>query len=135
MTYYGAKELADSFRTVRRNTIQVAEDIPSDQYRFIPADGARSVAQLLAHIALAPRLQLMCHDGGSRTSFEGLDLFAILVAAGEEDSRDRTKDQVMDLLRSEGEVLGRLSGGRLRRVPRPGIRDAPRHDPGDEEPL
>ena len=30
MTYYGAKELAESFRTVRKNTIQVAEDIPAD---------------------------------------------------------------------------------------------------------
>ena len=28
MNYYGAKELAESFRTVRKNTIQVAEDIP-----------------------------------------------------------------------------------------------------------
>ena len=29
MNYYGAKELANSFRTVRKNTIQTAEDIPS----------------------------------------------------------------------------------------------------------
>jgi hypothetical protein len=29
---YGAKELAESFRTVRKNTIQVAEDIPADKY-------------------------------------------------------------------------------------------------------
>ena len=28
MNYYGAKELANSFRTVRKNTIQTAEDIP-----------------------------------------------------------------------------------------------------------
>ena len=31
MTYYGAK-VAESFRTVRKNTIQVAEDIPEDEY-------------------------------------------------------------------------------------------------------
>ena len=30
MNYYGAKELANSFRTVRKNTIQTAEDIPKD---------------------------------------------------------------------------------------------------------
>ena len=29
MNYYGAKEMAESFRTVRKNTIQVAEDIPA----------------------------------------------------------------------------------------------------------
>ena len=28
MNYYGAKELTASFRTVRQNTIQAAEDIP-----------------------------------------------------------------------------------------------------------
>ena len=28
MTYYGGKELAAAFRTVRNNTIQIPEDIP-----------------------------------------------------------------------------------------------------------
>ena len=36
MTYYGAKELAESWRTVRKNTIQVAEDIPEDKYSSAP---------------------------------------------------------------------------------------------------
>ena len=31
MTYYGAKELARSFRTVRDNTIKIAEEIPEEQ--------------------------------------------------------------------------------------------------------
>ena len=43
MNYYGAKELADSFRTVRKNTIQTAEDIPEDQYGFTPAARQRNV--------------------------------------------------------------------------------------------
>ena len=30
MTYYGGRELADAFRTVRGNTIQIAEDIPEN---------------------------------------------------------------------------------------------------------
>ena len=34
MTYYGGKELAAAFRTVRKNTIQIAEDIPEDKYDF-----------------------------------------------------------------------------------------------------
>ena len=32
MTYYGAKHLADSFRTVRKNTLAIAEEIPEDKY-------------------------------------------------------------------------------------------------------
>ena len=32
MTYYGSKELAAAFRTVRNNTIKIAEEIPESQY-------------------------------------------------------------------------------------------------------
>ncbi len=34
MTDYGGKELAASFRTVRTNTIQIAEEIPEGKYRL-----------------------------------------------------------------------------------------------------
>ena len=34
MNYYGAKDMAESFRTVRRNTLQIAQDIPEDKYGF-----------------------------------------------------------------------------------------------------
>ena len=34
MTYYGAKQLADSFRTVRKNTLAIAEEIPEEKYGF-----------------------------------------------------------------------------------------------------
>ncbi len=34
---YGGKELASAFRTVRKNTIQVAEDIPESQYGHVAA--------------------------------------------------------------------------------------------------
>ena len=39
MNYYGAKEIAASFRTVRNNTLKIAEDIPEDKYSFRPAEG------------------------------------------------------------------------------------------------
>ena len=45
MTYYGGKELAAAFRTVRDNTIKIAEEIPENKYNFKPApdmpDGRR----------------------------------------------------------------------------------------------
>ena len=43
MTYYGAKELAEWFRTVRNNTIRVAGDIPEDKYSFKAAPDTRTV--------------------------------------------------------------------------------------------
>ena len=94
MNYYGAKELANSFRTVRKNTIQTAEDIPEDQYGFTPAEGTRSIARALVHIALSPQLHLEIHAGERRTSFEGLDFPALMKRLGEEEARDRTKVQI-----------------------------------------
>ena len=54
MTYYGGKELAASFRTVRNNTIKIAEEIPENKYDFRAAPDTRSIGQTLAHIALIP---------------------------------------------------------------------------------
>ena len=56
MNYYGAKEMAESWRTVRKNTIQVAEDIPEDKYSFRAAPDTMSVAEILSHLAVTPLL-------------------------------------------------------------------------------
>ncbi len=49
---YGAKELAEGFRTVRVNTTQIAQDIPADKYDFKAAPGVKSVGELLSHLAI-----------------------------------------------------------------------------------
>ena len=61
MNYYGAKDLADSFRTVRKNTIQVAEDIPAEKYSFRAAPDTMSVGEILAHLATSPHWAQQCH--------------------------------------------------------------------------
>jgi uncharacterized damage-inducible protein DinB len=61
MTYYGSKNLADSFRTVRKNTLTIANEIPEDKYGFRPADGVMSVAEVLAHLAVSPMWQIEVH--------------------------------------------------------------------------
>jgi len=61
MNYYGAKDLAESFRTVRKNTIQIAEDIPEGKYSFRAANDVRTVEKLLTHIALAPGFGYQIH--------------------------------------------------------------------------
>ena len=40
---YGAKQLTESFQTVRDNTIQIAEDMRADQYEVRPAPMVKSV--------------------------------------------------------------------------------------------
>jgi len=42
MNCYSAKELADSFRTVRKNTLVIAQDLPEEKYTFRPALDTRS---------------------------------------------------------------------------------------------
>jgi uncharacterized damage-inducible protein DinB len=61
MTYYGAKQVAQSFRTVRRNTIKIAEEIPEEKYSFYPATGCRSVGETLVHIAVMTRVPEQIH--------------------------------------------------------------------------
>jgi uncharacterized damage-inducible protein DinB len=103
MNYYGAKELAESFRTVRKNTIQVAEDIPEDKYSFKAADDVRTVEKLLTHIALSPGFGYQVHAVEKRTTLEGFNFPALMQQVMAEEAESRTKVQVLDLLRKEGE--------------------------------
>ena len=61
MTYYGGKELGASFRTVRNNTIKIAEEIPESKYDFRAAPDTRTVAHTLAHIAVGTGFQSYVH--------------------------------------------------------------------------
>ena len=75
MTYYGAKELARSFRMVRKNTITIAEEIPEEKYGFRPAEGCRSIAETLVHIAVMTRVPEQIHAVEHRSTLVGFDLF------------------------------------------------------------
>jgi len=104
MNYYGAKELAASFRTVRKNTITIAQDIPEEKYGFTPVPECRNVTQLLVHIALSPRFQYQVHAIERRTTLEGFDFPAMMSRLGAEASQLRSKPQIVDILRLEGET-------------------------------
>ncbi len=103
MTYYGPKELAESMRTVRRNTILIAEDIPEEKYSHRAAPGARSAAEILLHIAVAPRIEYHIHAVERRSTLEGFDFFSFVERLHAEEQQPRSKTQVLDLLRQEGE--------------------------------
>jgi uncharacterized damage-inducible protein DinB len=103
MTYYGPKEMAASFRTVRANTLKVAEEIPEEKYSFRPAPGSRTVAETLAHIAAGPRMQQQIQFEEHRSTLEGFDFFAFMGKLAAEEQTPRTKAQILDLLRTDGE--------------------------------
>ena len=102
MTSYGGKELANAFRTVRKNTIQVAEDIPESKYDHVAAPEVRSVRKMLTHIAISPRLWLEVHKN-RLTTLVGYDFFGTLERFNTEENKHRSKADLLDLLRNEGE--------------------------------
>jgi len=71
MSSYGGKELASAFRTVRKNTIQVAEDIPEAQYGHVAGPECKSVAGMLAHIAVSTQIWEEIHKKQRMTTLVG----------------------------------------------------------------
>jgi len=103
MTSYGGKELANAFRTVRKNTIQVAEDIPESKYGFVAAPDVRSVGRMLTHIAIATRISEDIDKTMRLTTLVGYDFFGLLDRFNAEEARTRSKAEILELLRTEGE--------------------------------
>ena len=111
MTYYGAKELAESFKTVRKNTLQIAEEIPEDKYSFEAAPGVRTVEKVLTHIALGCKFQHMFHAVERRSNFDGIDFGKLIGQWMADEAKPRTKAQVIDLLRKEGDTWASFVAG------------------------
>jgi len=102
MSEYGARELANAFRTVRGNTIRIAEDIPEDKYDFVAAPGTRSVSALLRHIAFANQLHYDFHRDRRVTTLKGYDFAAYQARVRAMSEPRRSKEEILELLRSEG---------------------------------
>ena len=111
MTYYGAAELAESFRTVRRNTIQIAQDIPEDKYSFSASPDTRTVEKLLTHIALGYRFQYQINAVERRSSADGFDFMGMFQQLAAEEAKPRNKAAVIELLQKEGEIWANFVAG------------------------
>ena len=103
MNLYGPKQLVESARTVRKNTIQIAEDIPEADYNYRPTPDSRSVQETLVHIASVSRLDRIIHEEQRLFSLEGFDFGAALKKGEAEEHRVRTKSDVIALLRTRGD--------------------------------
>jgi uncharacterized damage-inducible protein DinB len=102
MTYYGSREIADAFRTVRNNTIKIAEEIPETQYGFRPSPDSRTVAQTLAHIAVSPNFQHHVH-ANKVTDMKTVNFQELFDKFGAEENKPRSKAELIAFLRSEGD--------------------------------
>lgn len=110
MTYYGAKHLADSFRTVRKNTLAIAEEISEDKYGFKATPDVMSVGEMLAHLAVAPMWQIDVHT----RKLEQLDVafFGMrMQQARAEEQALRTKAEIVGALMANGERFAKFLEG------------------------
>jgi uncharacterized damage-inducible protein DinB len=102
MNCYGCKELAAAFRTVRNNTIQIAEDIPESKYEFRAAPDTRTVGQTLTHIALGPTFQHHIQSN-KITDMKNVNFQALMQQVMAEEAKPRTKAEIIAFLKSEGD--------------------------------
>ncbi len=103
MTNYGGKQLAEAFRTVRKNTLIIAGEIPEEKYGYQATPETRSVARLLVHIARSSGLAEQLHAKERRTTLEGFDFPAFIQRVMADEQTPRTKAQIVALLREEGD--------------------------------
>ena len=100
---YGIRQLADSMRAVRQNTILMAGDIPESQFGLRATPVTRSVAETLVHIAWLWNSDRLIHEELHLDSLDGFDFPALLETSAVEEKRQRTKAEIIELLRTEGD--------------------------------
>ena len=102
MTYYGGKDLAAAFRTVRNNTIKIANDIPEDQYDFKASPDTRSVRETLVHLALATTWADHVHRN-KISDMATVNFQELMGTMNAEQAKPRTKSEIIALLQTAGD--------------------------------
>jgi len=99
---YDAKNLAQAFRTVRKNTIQIAEEIPEEKYDFRPAEGVRTAGETLKHLAISTLWPIRVH--GQRISEVKFEMFGeVMAASAAAEAKLHTKADILMALHDNGE--------------------------------
>src|SRR5262249_25987134 len=107
---YGGKELAAAFRTVRGNTLKMAEEIPETKYEFRPTPDCRSVGQTLGHIALSPGFAP--HVPRNKiAALTPVNFPALMQGVLAEEAKPRTKAETIAFLTSEGDKFAMFLEG------------------------
>ena len=110
MTYYGGKELATAFTTVRNNTIRIAEDIPENNYNFKAAPDVRSIRDTLVHIALGTTFASHVHVNNV-SDMKTVNFQELMQKINTEQSTPRTKAEIIALLDSAGTQFAAFLAG------------------------
>src|SRR5262249_44984332 len=111
MTAYTAKDFAESFRTVRKNTLTIAQEIPDKDYGFRAAPEIRTVAQALVHVSNISVFQLQIHQVERRTTLAGFDFPAHMQRMIADEHLERSKDEILAVLRERGDAYAKWVEG------------------------
>jgi uncharacterized damage-inducible protein DinB len=105
MNYYSGKDLGRSFMTVRKNTIQIASEIPEAQYAFRATPDTRTVAETLQHVTANPSWQQKLH-GQDKKSFVSFEEFgAYIGTAAAYGATLTSKDAILKALDADGRAF------------------------------
>jgi uncharacterized damage-inducible protein DinB len=107
MQLYSRKQLADSIRTVRKNTVLIAEDIPEQHYGYRPTADSRSAAEILTHIAMMSEFDRLLHQDEHVATLEGFDFRKLVRMSEIEEKKSVPKTELIELLRTSGEAWAR----------------------------
>ncbi len=110
MNYYGAKELAESFLTVRKNTIIIAEEIGEQHYSFRPSPEARTIGQTLVHITNALKLPEHIHGALKLKTLEGFDFVGFFMSIQEDEKKNHSKAEILTRLTEGGNSFAHWLG-------------------------
>jgi uncharacterized damage-inducible protein DinB len=105
MSVYGGKELAAAFRTVRSNTLKIANDIPAESYGFRAVEDTQSVGELLAHVAYGHKIADEIHRVQHLSTLVGFDFIGLVGRIKAEEAKLATKQQIVAALESQGEAF------------------------------
>jgi uncharacterized damage-inducible protein DinB len=109
--------MAEAFRTVRRNTLQIANDIPEEQYSYRVTADTRSVAEELAHMACATLWAVQAHAVEQKTFISLEDFGGYMSRTAERERALTTKSDILSALLKNGEefasFLARLTPEQL----------------------
>jgi uncharacterized damage-inducible protein DinB len=106
MTYYSGTDLANAFRTVRKNTLQVAHDLPADKFAFRATPDTRSVAETLAHIAANTQWVHRAHGIDKVTSISPENFTAYIGDANAYAATLTSRDALLAALDGNGREFG-----------------------------
>ncbi|MEP6832551.1 MAG: DinB family protein [Gemmatimonas sp.] len=107
MKHYGASNMANSWRTVRNNTIQIAEEIPADKYNFRATDDTMTVAQLLAHMATNTLWAVKVHMVDKMNEVGMADFGTFHMTASAAAAQLDNKEKIVAALKANGEEFAR----------------------------